>query len=100
MKRMDLALVDLSIIWLSVGGCIALFFPISTMAGALMLPYLAWCTLAWALNYSVWQLNMCVLPLPYVVSLITDVSNTGRRASEPHLAALSATAYRGLGVKK
>lgn len=60
MKRMDLALVDLTIIWLSVGGCIALFFPVSTVAGALMLPYLAWCTLAWALNYSVWQLNMCV----------------------------------------
>ncbi|MGK2915947.1 MAG: tryptophan-rich sensory protein [Porticoccaceae bacterium] len=40
---------------------IAVFWRVSRLAAALMLPYLAWVCLASALTWAVWQSNLKVL---------------------------------------
>ncbi|MEM9670308.1 MAG: TspO/MBR family protein [Pseudomonadota bacterium] len=57
MKRMDLAFGDVVLLWLSLAAQIVVFAPISLLAAALTLPYLAWVTLAGALNIRMIQLN-------------------------------------------
>jgi benzodiazapine receptor len=49
-----LAIVPL---WLAIAGTAWLFWKIDARAGWLMVPYLAWVTVASALNYYVWLLN-------------------------------------------
>ncbi len=51
------AFVEIIVLWLSIAACIALFWRFSRAAAALLVPYLAWVTLASALNYFVWVLN-------------------------------------------
>jgi tryptophan-rich sensory protein len=57
LHRPDLGFVDIVLVWLSIVTTIALFMPIHAGAALLLLPYLAWVTLATALNYSIWRLN-------------------------------------------
>lgn len=57
MRRMDLALVDVAILWLSVALFILVAWPVAPLASLLFLPYLAWVTAAAALNHSVRRLN-------------------------------------------
>ena len=57
LKRPGAGMVVVSLLWLSVAGCIVTFWPISWVAGALMVPYLVWVSIAAALNWSVWKLN-------------------------------------------
>lgn len=57
LKRMDWALVDVGLLWASIVCVIALFAPVSLLAAALQLPYLAWVTLAGILNLRMLQLN-------------------------------------------
>lgn len=57
MKRMDYALVDVVLLWLSITATIALFWPVSTLAGWLMVPYLAWVSFAAFLNLTILRLN-------------------------------------------
>ncbi len=57
MKRMDYALVDVVLLWLSIAATIALFWPISALAGWLMVPYLAWVSFAAFLNLTILRLN-------------------------------------------
>jgi tryptophan-rich sensory protein len=56
-RRMDLALVDAVALWFSVAGFIAAASEVSPTAALLFLPYLAWVTVAAALNASVMRLN-------------------------------------------
>lgn len=56
-RRMDLALADIAVMWLSIVAFIVLAWPISTLAALLFLPYLVWVSTAGALNYSVLRLN-------------------------------------------
>lgn len=56
-RRMDLAMVDVVAFWLSIAVVIALFSPISPLAAALLVPYLAWVTVAGLLNLRMIQLN-------------------------------------------
>lgn len=56
-KRLDWAMAELIVLWLSIAATIALFAPISTVAAALLVPYLAWVTIAGALNWRLLQLN-------------------------------------------
>lgn len=56
-RRMDLAFVDVTLLWLSVLGFIVTAWPVSPLAGVLFLPYLAWVSVAAALNGTVWRLN-------------------------------------------
>jgi translocator protein len=57
MRRMDVALVDVAILWLSIAVFIVAAWPVAPLASLLFLPYLAWVTAAAALNYSVRRLN-------------------------------------------
>ncbi|MEQ8658324.1 MAG: TspO/MBR family protein [Hyphomicrobiales bacterium] len=57
MKRMDYALVDVVLLWLSIAATIVLFWPISTLAGWLMVPYLVWVSFAAFLNFTILRLN-------------------------------------------
>jgi tryptophan-rich sensory protein len=56
-----LALVDIALLWVLIVTTIVLFWRVRPLAGALMLPYLAWVSFAAVLNYAVWQLNPQVL---------------------------------------
>lgn len=56
-KRMDLALIDVTLLWLTIAATMALFWPISPTASLLQAPYLVWVTIAAALNRRVLQMN-------------------------------------------
>lgn len=56
-RRMDLALVDVTLLWLSIVAFIFLAWPISSLAALLFVPYLVWVTIAAALNLTVWRMN-------------------------------------------
>jgi translocator protein len=57
MRRMDLALVDVTLLWLSIVAMIWLFHPIEPLAAWLLAPYLAWVSFAACLNATMLRLN-------------------------------------------
>lgn len=57
LRRPDLAFADIVALWLAIALNIAVFAPISAAAAWLLVPYLAWVTVAAALNRSVWRRN-------------------------------------------
>ncbi|MCH9667179.1 MAG: tryptophan-rich sensory protein [Actinomycetia bacterium] len=52
-----IALVEISVLWVLVVATVVAFWRRTPVAGMLMVPYLAWTTFAWSLNFAVWQLN-------------------------------------------
>jgi translocator protein len=56
-RRMDLALVDVTLLWLSIVAMILLFRPISATAAWLLVPYLVWVSFAAFLNWTMMRLN-------------------------------------------
>ncbi|MGF1464343.1 MAG: TspO/MBR family protein [Maricaulaceae bacterium] len=62
LKRMDWALVDVVLLWLSIAAVAAVFAPISVWAAALQLPYLIWVTIAGVLNVRLLQMNPNATP--------------------------------------
>jgi benzodiazapine receptor len=52
-----LALADILILWLLILATLASFWRVRPVAGALLLPYLAWVTFATALNAALWIAN-------------------------------------------
>lgn len=56
-----LALADITVLWLLIAATIITFWRVRPLAGALLVPYFLWVSFAFALNYSVWQLNPQVL---------------------------------------
>jgi len=54
------ALADILALDIVVAVTVLLFFRVSTLAGALMLPYLAWILFATFLNYTIWTLNPAI----------------------------------------
>ena len=52
-----LGLLDIVLLWLAIVATLVLFWPIRTLAGLLLIPYLLWVSFAGALNLSLWQLN-------------------------------------------
>ena len=65
MRRLDLALFQMMALWLSIAATIAAFYPIDRMAAYLLLPYIAWVSVAMLLNYSIWRLNRASLAVPH-----------------------------------
>lgn len=57
LRRMDLALFECGVLWIAILLTIVAFFDINTNAALLMLPYLAWVSFAFFLNWTVWRLN-------------------------------------------
>jgi len=51
------ALADIALLWACVAATLASFWRLRPLAGALLVPYLAWITFAAALNFTVWRLN-------------------------------------------
>jgi tryptophan-rich sensory protein len=56
-----LAFVWIVVLWVLILGTVIAFWRIRPLAGALLLPYLAWVAFASALTYSVWKRNPAVL---------------------------------------
>ena len=56
-RRPDAAMICVVALWLAVAGTMALFFAVDPVAGAMFVPYLAWVSIASALNWRVLQLN-------------------------------------------
>ena len=52
-----LAFVDLVLLWLALLATVTAFWKAHPLAGAMLLPYLAWVTFAGALNFAIWRLN-------------------------------------------
>jgi len=52
-----IAFLELGALLLALIATVVLFWRRSAVAGALLLPYLAWSVFAWCLNFAVWQLN-------------------------------------------
>lgn len=59
--RGALAFLDVVLLWVLITMTLGLFWRIRPLAGALLIPYLAWVTFASALNYSIWKLNPSLL---------------------------------------
>ena len=52
-----LAMAEVLLLWCLVAATTLVFWRVRRLAGVLLLPYLAWVTLATALTFSVWQRN-------------------------------------------
>lgn len=57
-NRIGLALVDILALEALILATVILFWRIRPLAGALLLPYLAWVGFASALNFEIWRLNL------------------------------------------
>lgn len=52
-----LAFADIVLLWLLILATVVSFWPISRVAGWLMVPYLLWVAFAAVLNYTIWRMN-------------------------------------------
>lgn len=57
MRRMKLALLEMSFLWMSIAVNIAVFWPVHKGAALMLVPYLAWVAFAFMLNRAIVQLN-------------------------------------------
>ena len=57
LQRPVLAFLDITVMWIAILVTLVLFWRRNPIAGALMLPYLAWVTYAASLNFALWRLN-------------------------------------------
>jgi tryptophan-rich sensory protein len=57
LKRPDLGLAEIGLLWVAIVATIMLFHPVSPTAAWLLVPYLAWVSFASALTHSVWRRN-------------------------------------------
>lgn len=57
LRRADLAMADIVLLWFSIAATIFFFRPIDSTAALLLLPYLAWVTFAGALNFAIWRMK-------------------------------------------
>ncbi|MFK7942784.1 MAG: TspO/MBR family protein [Paracoccaceae bacterium] len=63
LRRIKEAIPVVLVLWVSVAACMVTFWQLDTIAGALFVPYVAWCTVASALNIAMWRLNPNVEPV-------------------------------------
>lgn len=57
MRRIGLALAEMAVLWLSILATIVLFHPVDPLAAWLLVPYIAWVSIAFVLNASILKLN-------------------------------------------
>ena len=51
------AFLDIVLLWVSLAATVVLFWRVNRLAGAMLMPYLAWVTFAAALNLTLWRMN-------------------------------------------
>jgi len=56
-KKLGLSVIEILLLYGNVVACAYAFSTVNETAGLLMLPYIAWLTLASALNYNIWKNN-------------------------------------------
>ncbi len=52
-----LGLIEIAALWIAIVATIVLFYRVSRAAGLLLVPYIAWVTIAAVLNGLIWSLN-------------------------------------------
>lgn len=57
MRRPDLAFIDISALWLSIGGCLLYAARYDRVSVLFLVPYILWVTFAGALNLAIWRMN-------------------------------------------
>lgn len=57
LRRLDIAFMDIVVLWLSIAATVAVFYPLSHTAALLLLPYWIWVSFAAVLNFTMWQMN-------------------------------------------
>jgi benzodiazapine receptor len=57
LHRIGFAMVDLAVLWCLILVTVVMFYRIEPLAAWLLVPYLAWVTVAACLNFSIWRLN-------------------------------------------
>jgi tryptophan-rich sensory protein len=57
LKNPVLALLDLVLLWTALLATVRMFWRARPLAGAMLVPYVAWVTFAGALNWTLWRLN-------------------------------------------
>lgn len=60
-RRGALAFGEILLLWLLIAATIVAFWRVRKLAGALLVPYLAWVSFATALTWAVWRMNSGVL---------------------------------------
>ena len=56
-ERPGWAFIEIVVLWVAILATMIAFFSRSTVAGGLMIPYLAWVSFAAVLNWTIWRLN-------------------------------------------
>jgi translocator protein len=51
------AFADITALWVAIAATLVLFWRVSTVAGVLFVPYLAWVSFAATLNFTLWRMN-------------------------------------------
>ena len=57
LEQPGLAAIEIVLLWVAIFATINMFWPISSIAAALLVPYLIWVTYATLLTISIWRLN-------------------------------------------
>ncbi len=57
LRRPGLALIEIGVLWLAIFAALIAFWRVRPIAGALLLPYLAWVSFAILLNFELWRRN-------------------------------------------
>jgi benzodiazapine receptor len=57
LHRIDLALMDIVLLWGAIVATTVAFWKVTPVAGWLFVPYLAWVSFATVLNFAIWRLN-------------------------------------------
>ena len=57
LHKPGLAFVDIIVLWILILVTLLTFWKLNRIAGALMIPYLAWVSFASVLNFALWRMN-------------------------------------------
>ena len=61
-RRMGLGMAVIAALWLAVAATLVAFWRLDPLSGVMLLPYLAWVSVASALNWRVWRDNRGATP--------------------------------------